>query len=364
MYPDKQGCVPLTLVISTTIAAILEKSNNPLIVSEIELPSNLLNGQVLVEVVTSGLCGAQINEINAVKGPDKFLPHLLGHEGFAKVLQIGPGVTHVVPGDEVVMHWRPGMGIQSVPPVYKYRGIRLNAGWVTTFNNHAIVSENRITKISGANYDKNIIPLLGCALTTALGVLKNDAQITHSDSLLIFGVGGVGLLLIKMAKVLGVKNITVVDIHKEKLDKALEIGASKAIIFIDKNQARHSLLEFFGSEFPTVTIDTTGDTSAIEICYETSAPNARVILVGVPMQGRKASIYTLPLHFGKVLKGSEGGFSKPEKDIPYLLKLIEDNKLNFNNYPTQNFSINEINNAISQLKSGVVGRMIIDFTKS
>jgi S-(hydroxymethyl)glutathione dehydrogenase/alcohol dehydrogenase len=352
------------LLISKTTAAILIKSQDLLVVEEIELPSELLLGQVLVEVITSGICGAQINEIEAIKGPDKFLPHLLGHEGFASVLAIGPGVTTVAAGDQVVMHWRPGAGIQSVPPVYKYKGTTLNAGWVTTFNNHAIISENRLTKIPNTNYDKNIIPLLGCALTTALGVLKNDAQIIPSDSLLIFGVGGVGLLLIKIAKILGVKSITVVDIHKEKLDKAIELGASKTILFTDKNQTSHSLLEYFGSKFPTVAIDTTGSTLAIEICYEISASNARVILVGVPKHGKKASIYTLPLHFGKVLKGSEGGHSKPEKDIPYLLKLIETNILYFNDYPTQSFSINKINDAISQLKSGVVGRMIIDFTKS
>ena len=351
------------MLISKTTAAILVKSQDLLIIGEIDLPKDLLSGQVLVEIITSGVCGAQINEIEAVKGPDKFLPHLLGHEGFANVLQIGPGVTNVAPGDQVVLHWRPGIGIQSLPPVYKYNGMPLNAGWVTTFNNHAIVSENRITKISSANYDKNIIPLLGCALTTALGVLKNDAQIIQSDSLLIFGVGGVGLLLIKIAKILGVKNITVVDIYKEKLEKAIELGASKTILFTDKNQTSNSLLESFGSKLPTVVIDTTGNTIAIEICYEISAPNARVILVGVPTHGKKASIYTLPLHFGKILKGSEGGHSRPETDIPYLLKLIESGILYFNDYPTQSYSLDQVNDAISQLKSGLVGRIIIDFTK-
>jgi Zn-dependent alcohol dehydrogenase len=354
----------LTLLISNTVAAILENSHNSLLVDLIELPSDLLAGQVLVEVITSGLCGAQINEIEAIKGPDKFLPHLLGHEGFASVLQIGPGVTTVAVGDQVVMHWRPGEGIQSLPPVYKYRGMPLNAGWVTTFNNHAIVSENRITKIPNTLHDKNIIPLLGCALTTALGVLKNDAQIIPSDSLLIFGAGGVGLLLIKLAKVLGITNITVVDIHEKKLKKASELGASKTFVFSDKDQTNHSLSEFFSLQFPTVAIDTTGDKSSIEICYEISAPNARVILVGVPKKGVKANIYTLPLHFGKILKGSEGGHSKPEKDIPYLLKLIEEDKLSFQDYPTKRFSIDQINDAIFQLKDGVVGRMIIDFTNS
>lgn len=352
------------MLISTTTAAILVKSQELLVIGEIELPQDLLLGQVLVEVVTSGLCGAQINEIEAVKGPDKFLPHLLGHEGFARVLQIGPGVTSVVPGDQVVMHWRPGVGMQSQPPIYKYKDMALNAGWVTTLNKHAIVSENRITKLPSTDHDRNVIPLLGCALTTALGVLKNDAQIISSDSLLIFGAGGVGLLLVKIAKILGVKNITVIDIYEEKLKKALELGASKTIVFTDKDQTTKSLSNFFDTLYPTVAIDTTGNTSAIEICYESSGPKARVILVGVPKQGTKVSIYTLPLHFEKVLKGSEGGKSEPDKDIPFLLKLIEDKKLNFNDYPTKSFSIYEVNTAISQLKNGAVGRMIIDFTQN
>jgi len=94
-------------------AAILVKSNNPLIVQDVEIPSVLEFGQVLVEVYYSGICGAQINEIEALKGPDKFLPHLLGHEGSGVVKKIGKGVKTVNPGDKVVLHWRPSQGIQS-----------------------------------------------------------------------------------------------------------------------------------------------------------------------------------------------------------------------------------------------------------
>ena len=354
----------MTLLITKTQAAILQASSSDLIIGEIELPLDLFPGQVLVELITSGLCGAQINEIEAVKGPDKFLPHLLGHEGFARVLEIGPAVTTVAPGDQVVMHWRPGTGIQSSPPVYKWRGQQLNAGWVTTLNNHAVVSENRLTKIQNSNYDKNVIPLLGCALTTALGVLENDARIGFRDSLLIFGGGGVGLLLIKIARLFGVKDITVVDIHEEKLQKALELGASNTLKFSNKVEAIFALNNLFGIKFPTVAIDTTGQIDAIEICYEISSPEARVILVGVPKKGMKASFYTLPLHFGKLIKGSEGGQSKPQSDIPLLLRLISEEQLSFDNYPTHSFPLADINDAISQLKSGTKGRMIIDFGKS
>src|SRR5262245_55205226 len=89
-----------------------------------QLPDKLEHGQVLVRVHTTSICGAQINEIDAVKGEDKFLPHLLGHEALATVVQTGPGVVSCRDGDTVIMHWRPGKGIQSATPVYSWRGKR------------------------------------------------------------------------------------------------------------------------------------------------------------------------------------------------------------------------------------------------
>ena len=97
-------------------AAILVESKRPLVVADIDLPEKLGAGQVQVELHYSGICGAQINEIDAVKGSDKFLPHLLGHEGSGIVQKIGPGVSTVKEGDHVVLHWRPSGGIQSPTP--------------------------------------------------------------------------------------------------------------------------------------------------------------------------------------------------------------------------------------------------------
>ena len=85
-------------------AAILVASERPLIIDDIALSDHLEYGQVLVDVHYSGICGAQINEIDAAKGPDKFLPHLLGHEGSGIVQEIGPGVTTVKKNDHVVLH--------------------------------------------------------------------------------------------------------------------------------------------------------------------------------------------------------------------------------------------------------------------
>src|SRR5580658_8655186 len=161
--------------VKTAKAAILAQSREPLVVDEITLPETLGVGQVLVKVLYSTICGAQLNEIAAAKGPDKFLPHLLGHEASAEVVEIGLGVTTVKPGDTVVLHWRPSNGIQSRTPAYSWRGQRLNAGWITTFNQYAVISENRMTVIP-TDFDLKIAPLLGCAVTTAAEVVNNDAR--------------------------------------------------------------------------------------------------------------------------------------------------------------------------------------------
>ena len=120
-------------------SAILTESKKPLTVAEVNLPKDLKFGQVLVKIFYSGICGAQINEIDATKGPDKYLPHLLGHEGSGVIEQIGEGVTRVKRGDRVVLHWKKGAGIESAIPKYFWDGKQVNAGRVTTFNEKAIV---------------------------------------------------------------------------------------------------------------------------------------------------------------------------------------------------------------------------------
>src|SRR6267143_214934 len=149
----------------TTRAAILTELGRPLALAEIRLPERLEAGQVLVHVHCSGICGSQLGEIDGAKGEDKFLPHLLGHEGSGKVLETGPGVRHVKPGDSVVLHWRKGRGIESATPAYDWDGRKVNAGWVTTFNEYGVVSENRLTAIPG-DIDPELAALFGCAVTT------------------------------------------------------------------------------------------------------------------------------------------------------------------------------------------------------
>ena len=155
--------------IKKTIAAILVKQNSNLIIDKITLPSSLKKGQVLVKMIYSGVCASQLGEIQGIKGKDKFLPHLLGHEGIGEVINFGKGVIKVKKNDKVLLHWMPSNGINSELPVYYLKNKRINAGYVTTFNNYSIVSENRITKIP--NNKKNFLNylLLGCTASTAIG---------------------------------------------------------------------------------------------------------------------------------------------------------------------------------------------------
>lgn len=349
------------MLIKESLSAILVENGKPLAIDTLRLPDRLKTGQVLVKLITSGICGAQLNEIDAVKGPDRFLPHLLGHEGFAEVLEVSPDSKKVAVGDHVVLHWRPGTGIESETPRYLLGNQVVNAGWVTTFNQFAVVSENRITKIK-SSINSHFAPLLGCALTTSIGVLENDAKVNYRDSLLISGFGGVGSALLQFARFLRVRSVIILEKDERKREEALRQGANYFISASNFDHCKRQLDDIcLRIGRPSVALETTGNARMIELCYEKSADQARVILVGVPALNDKASIYTLPLHFGKVLKGSKGGDSKPDIDIPMIESLIESNDIKPENFVTHTFKFADINRAIQSLRNGIIGRIILEF---
>jgi Zn-dependent alcohol dehydrogenase len=338
-------------------AAILINNKKPLVVAELELPKTLEYGQVLVKVFYSGLCGAQLNEIDGTKGKDKFLPHLLGHEGSGLVLNTGPGVTTVKKRDHVVLHWRPSTGIQSPTPKYKWGNKTINAGWITTFNNQAVISENRLTKIP-KSFDLKIAPLFGCAMTTAMGVVNNDAKVKIGESVVIFGLGGVGLAICQTASLVSAYPLVGVDLYKNKINLAKKFGMSHGFIH-DFKKIDKSIKKIVGEKGADVVIDTTGNTRVIEQCYRLTHPDGKTILCGVTKKNHNVSIYTLPLHFKKVFKGSHGGDSKPDVDIPRFIRLLNSKKMNLSKIITHEYSLDNINRAIKTLRSGKAGRIII-----
>ena len=326
--------------------------------AEISLPEELFAGQVLVKISYSGICGAQINEIEAAKGPDKFLPHLLGHEGSGIVLEAGPGVTTVKEGDHVVLHWRPSSGIQSPTPTYRWNERNVNAGWVTTFNEYAVISENRLTTIP-EDFDMKLAPLFGCAVTTAMGVINNDAHVKIGQSVVIFGVGGVGLNIVQSANMVSAYPIIAIDIHDVKLEMAKQFGATHYINSSTTKDLDDEIHKIVGDKGADVVIETTGITRVIEQAYELTHPDGKTILVGVPTKGDNVSIYTLPLHFNKVLTGSHGGDAIPDLEIPRFIKLINARKMTLDGIITHEFGLDEINEAVELVRGGETGRVII-----
>jgi S-(hydroxymethyl)glutathione dehydrogenase/alcohol dehydrogenase len=340
-------------------AAILTELKQPLVIEEIET-TPLRFGQVLVKILCSGICGAQINEIEGAKGPDKFLPHLLGHEATAIVQEIGEGVTTVKPGDRVVCHWRKGAGLQGPAASYTSKAFpKINSGWVTTFSEYSVVSENRVTKVP-ADFDPETGALFGCAVTTALGVINNNAKLGIGESIAVFGTGGVGLNIIQFAARVGAHPIIGIDLHDHKLELARALGATHTFNSA-KCDVKAEILKLVGAQGVDAAIENTGVADVIEAAYEVTAPQGRVILVGVPPKAaRKPSFYTLPLHFNKVLTGSEGGSCRPEIDIPKLVRLVEAGKLPFDGLVSKRYTLDQINDAIGDLKAGrVAGRCMV-----
>lgn len=340
-----------------SLAAILVEQKRPLIIDEIDVPSPKL-GQVLVRVLCSGICGSQVGEINGVKGPDRFLPHLLGHEGAGEVVECGEGVRTVKAGDRVVLHWRKGAGLESVTPVYESRIGKINAGWVTTFNEYAIVSENRVTAVP-ADFDLETAALLGCAVTTGFGVVNNDAQLAIGQSIAVFGAGGIGLNIVQGAALAGANPIIAVDIFDNRLALAQSLGATHAINSATADPT-DAILRIVGSEGVDVAVDNTGNPAVIELACRLTSPRGRTVLVGVPPQDSVAAISTLPLHFEKKLVGSHGGECRPDIDIPRYVRLVRDDRLTFAHLVGKRYSLHEINTAIDDMRTGrLAGRAIV-----
>ncbi|OGT38010.1 MAG: dehydrogenase [Gammaproteobacteria bacterium RIFCSPHIGHO2_12_FULL_37_14] len=341
-------------------AAILVETQQPLVITDIELPEDLSFGQVLVKVHYSTICGSQINEINGAKGSDKFLPHLLGHEGVGTVEKMGPGVTHVNKGDRVIMHWRPGKGIQCQPPKYKWGNKVVNSGWVTTFSEYSIVSENRLTKVPDKT-DLKTAPLFGCAVTTAMGVINNDAKVKIGESVVIFGIGGVGLNLVQAAAMVSAYPIIGIDLFDAKLELAKKFGLTHAINSANEKNMTEKIAAILGNKGADVVIDTTGITRIIEKAYELTHSSGRTILVGVPKAGDNISIYSLPLHFNKSIKGSHGGSAIPDEDIPRYMKLLKEGKMTLDGLITHELPLSHINDAVELMKSGkIAGRILVN----
>lgn len=331
-------------------AVLLEKIDSPLAVKEVGL-TELKVGQVLVKVLVSGLCGAQLHEIRGYKGNAKFLPHLMGHEGCGIVEEVGPGVTTVKVGDKVVMHWRPGSGIEAPFPSYILDGKTISSGKVTTLSEYSIVSENRLTTVP-QDTPPELCAILGCALTTAMGIIDNEVDLKFGESVAVIGCGGVGLNLIQAASLKSACPIYAIDSNLTKKTLCFTAGASmftNSINNVDENI--------------DVIIDTTGIPEVITEAISKLSGNGRMVLVGQPAPGKMVEVMNAVNLFngiGQSIKATQGGKTNPQEDIPRYVKMHKEGILDISQFVTHRFKLDQINEAFDLLKSGDAGRIIIE----
>lgn len=338
-----------------TKAAVLFKTGEPLKIVELEVPQ-LKPGQVLVEVTYSGVCHTQILETRGYRGEDAYLPHCLGHEGSGKVLAIGESVTRVKPGDDVLLSWMKASG-QNIPgTVYDYRGQPVNAGAITTFSKHSIISENRLTKLpEGASLKE--AALIGCAVATGLGAVMNVANAKQGESIAIFGVGGIGQCALMAAVITGCNPIIAIDTNDDKLKLAKEQGATHAIN--PKTEDAVNAIQKICSL--DIAVEATGRPQAMNQALQAVRnQGGRAVIIGNARDGEKLEIDPKQFNMGKKLLGTWGGDNNPDEHFPKYLKMLAEGKLSLAELITKTYKLEDINTALDDLEQGKVLRPLID----
>ncbi len=331
-------------------AALLTELNAPLVLADVE-PAWPHAGQALVRVLVSGICGAQLQEIRGEKGTH--FPRLMGHEGCGIVEQVGANMTKLKVGDKVVMHWRKGSGAESEAPKYWYQGTQFTSGQVTTFSEFSVCSENRLTPVP-MDTPNELCALLGCGLSTALGVMENEARLKAGESVLIVGCGGVGLNLIRVARMMGAAHVVGSDKCLGKRTEIFVAGATASPV--------EGLVADCGPKDFDVIVDTTGNVDAIEAALPLLAPSGRFIMVGQPKPGADVILYGARHLFdgeGKSLRATQGGGFNPDRDIPRYVAMWKSGHLKIDGIVTHRFPLDRVNEALDAVRSGQAGRAIL-----
>lgn len=335
------------------LGAVLKQTKKPLELMQLETAS-LKTGQVLVQVVYSGLCHTQLNEIFGLKGEDKFLPHTLGHEGSGIVLEVGADVTKVKKGDHVVLTWLKGAGHDVPSTQYQSAEGAVNSGAISTFLEHAVISENRLVPIP-KEMPLREAALLGCALPTGAGVVKNEMNLQKGDSFALFGCGGVGLSGLLCAVSRGAYPVIAVDVNETKLVRAKELGATHTVD-ARKDPAMQIKKICGGVDFA---FESAGRREAMEAAFQSLKAPGLCILAGNLPKGEKISIDPFDLICGKQIRGTWGGKSSIDEDVQMYAELFLKGELRLSELITHEVPLEEVNSLVDQLHRGEVGRGLI-----
>lgn len=338
-------------------AAVLTQTARPLeIIDGVEVPL-LKPGQVLVKVFYSGVCHSQLMEASGARGADPYLPHMLGHEATAQVIDTGAGVTKVKSGDKVILGWLKGAGIDAGGSVYQSPIGAINAGAVTTFSQLSVVSENRCYLLP-ANIGLREGVLLGCALPTGMGMVNNQINCQPQHSIGIFGLGGIGMAALIAAVNSQAHFIVAIDTSPAKLELAQKLGAHICINPRLQN-AFEVVAEHTSGDMLDFIVEAAGSCSTIEQAFSLiHKQKGKCIFASHPKQGDKICLDPFELICGKKIEGSWGGMTDPEALVSKVA--TQNNQQTLSELVSNTYQLQEINQAMNDLHAQKVVRAIVD----
>jgi S-(hydroxymethyl)glutathione dehydrogenase/alcohol dehydrogenase len=342
-----------------TQAAILVETRKPLELVELTIPA-LKAGQVLVEIRFSGACGTQVMEWRGDKGENKWLPHCLGHEGVGIVVEAGPAVNKVKVGDVVVLSWIKGNGIEAGGAVYEWNGRKVNAGGVTTFQRHAVVSENRLTMLQ-PGLPPELGVLLGCAAPTGMGAIFNVLDVRAGEAVAVFGTGGIGINAVMAAAFAGAMPVIGIDPSPTRRALAKIYGATHVIDPAEGDVVAQ--IKAIAPQGVDRAVEASGLPEVMEQAINsTRQQGGRAVVIGNARHGAELKLNPSLFNQGKSMLGTWGGDSMPDRDYPRFGRLLSSGRFPARDLLSKPYALAKANDALADLAAGRVGRPLIDMS--
>ena len=354
-------------------AAVLSEAKKPMTIDEVELDSPVA-GEAKVRVVAAGVCHSDLHFIDGVY-PTRF-PTILGHEVAGVVEEVGPGVTNVVPGDRVILGFVQPCGTcrfcaegrpaicqtpirtrSSSNPARTRNGEPVNAMTnVGGFAEYSITPAAGLVKVPD-DVSLDIAALVGCSVTTGYGAVVNTAQVKPGSTVAVIGAGGVGLNIIQSARLAGAERVIAVDMAEHKLATARDFGATDIVNAKDEDPvAKVKELTGGGADY---TFEAIGLKVTSEQAYEMAGRGGTAVIVGMVPPTEQISIASNIWVQEKTLKGSFYGSARFHLDMPRILNLYRQGKLDLDGLVSRRYPLAEINEAFDALRNGEVSRSVL-----
>lgn len=357
-------------------AAVLPAVGSPLEITDIDLPAPG-PGQVRVKLAAAGVCHSDLSlSDGTMRVP---VPAVLGHEGAGTVVAVGEGVTHVVPGAEVVLNWAPSCGschacalgevwlcanaLAGAGNVYARRasdGSDLHPGLnVAAFAEETVVAANCVLP-APEGVPLADAALLGCAVLTGYGAVHHSARVREGETVAVFGVGGVGLATLQAARIAGASKIIAVDVSPEKEGLAREAGATDYVV-ASETTAR-DIRGLTGKQGVDVAVECVGRAVTIRTAWESTRRGGRTTVVGIGGKDQQVTFNALEIfHWGRTLAGCVYGNCDPSVDLPVLARHIRAGRLDPGALVTERIVLDDIPTAFDHMRAGKGGRALIIF---